>query len=339
MNNELLYQTVKELLAPKKGILAADESTESAGKRLRMVDLENTEENRRLMRDLYFSAPHIERYLSGVILYDETIRQNGRDGIPFIQTLIDKGILPGIKVDTGRVPAPGHPDEDLTEGVDGLRPRLTEYFGMGARFAKWRAAFAVADELPSEEVVVQNARSMAAYAALCQKENLVPIVEPEVLMDGYHSMDRAGEALRQVLTKVFKELDNANVDLAGCVLKTSMVLPGKEYDEEASPEEVAEATVSALNDVVPTALGGIVFLSGGQSPDEAAKNLNAIAKREPFAWEISFSYARAIQHPVLDVWQGRDENIDKAQHMLVHQLHIDSLADQGKLLSSELKKS
>ncbi len=336
MEKELLLETIEKLMGPKKGILAADESTESAGKRLAMVGLENTAENRQKMRDIFFSAPEIEHYISGVILFDETMRQNSRDGTPFTELLIDKGITPGIKVDAGREPLPEFPGEDVTEGLDGLRDRLVEYVAMGARFAKWRALFQVTDALPSEGVVEANVDRMAQYAAMCQAENLVPIVEPEVLMKGAHSMDRAETVTINVLKALFEHLRKMKVDLPTAILKTSMVLPGTQSQDKKSPEEIAEATVRTLKMCVPEQVGGVVFLSGGQEPDEAAQNLNAIAKHEPLPWQITFSFSRALEYPALEVWQGRDENIPAAQEAFVKQLHIDMLADQGKLLPGDL---
>lgn len=333
-DQQLLKETVSKLLIPKKGILAADESTGTAGKRLERVGLENTMENRQKMRDLFLTAPGMEKYVSGVILYDETINQNSRDGTPFIQILIENGVVPGIKVDKGRSTLPEFATEDVTEGLDGLRGRMNEYFGMGARFAKWRSAHPVTKDLPTEEMVGKNMEQMATYAAIAQAEDMVPIVEPEVLMNGEHGIERAARVTGQVLSRLFKELKEERVWLPGVILKTSMVLPGADADEQKSPEEVAAATVRVLTGVVPKELGGVVFLSGGQSAEQAAENLNAIAKREPLPWEISFSFSRALEHPALDVWGGKDENIPKAQKAFVEQLKIDTLADQGKLLDT-----
>lgn len=323
-----LQETAKALVTKQKGILAADESNHTAKKRLEAIGVEDTEENHRRYRDLFLSTPGAEKYLSGVILYDETIHQKADDGTPFPELLQKKGIIPGIKVDGGTKPFPGFPNEEITEGLDGLRERLTHYYSLGARFAKWRAVIRIGDGIPTPELLHTNAIILARYARLCQEEGIVPMVEPEVLLEGSHTIEQSEEVTRRIVSEVMYQLGRYRVDLSAVILKTSMVLPGKETGH-ADPETVGEATVRMLKAAVPNELAGVVFLSGGQEPEEATANLNAVAEREPLPWEITFSYARALQQPVLDVWHGKDENKEVAQDMFLKRLALTIAADSG----------
>ncbi len=329
MNKEELYATARAMVAPGKGILAADESNASAGKRLEAVGAENTEENRMLYRDLFFSAPGIEQYLSGTILYDETIRQANREGKLFRDVLKEKGIIIGIKVDTGAKDFPFFPGEKITYGLDGLDDRLKEYYEMGARFAKWRAVITIGEGIPTEGCIRANAHALARYAGLCQEANIVPMVEPEVLLDGNHSIERAEEVTTRTIAILFEELRNYNVDLGAVILKTSMVVPGSE-NGHVDPRIVAEKTVQMLKSTVPADVPGVVFLSGGQSPVEATQHLNEMAKLEPLPWQLAFSYARAIQGPALEVWQGKQENFASAQDAFLKRLELNMKADRGE---------
>lgn len=330
MNKELLQETVSKMMQKGKGILAADESNGTADKRLAAIEVEGGEENRRRYRDLFLSTPGIGQYLSGVILYDETIRQKALDGESFLKKITDEGFVPGIKVDTGAKDFPGFPGEKITQGLDDLDKRLSEYFDMGARFAKWRAVITIGEGLPTDVDIEANAEALARYAGLCQEAGIVPMVEPEVLLSGSHGMDRAYEVTVKTVKKVFEELEKYRVWIPGVILKTSMVLPGNKSGETKSPEEVAEATVKYMKEAVPENVGGVVFLSGGQSPEEATENLDAIAKLEPLPWEMTFSYARAIQGPVLEVWKGRDENLEKAREVFLGRLQELVEADAGR---------
>ena len=330
MNQELLRETVRMMMADGKGILAADESNETADKRLAAIDVIGGEESRRKYRDLFLSAPGVEKYLSGVILFDETIRQNALDGEPFVQKLTRLGIVPGIKVDRGAKDLPGFPGEKITEGLDGLGTRLAEYFAIGARFAKWRAVITIGETIPTDADIDANADALARYAALCQEAGVVPMVEPEVLLDGDHTIARAEEVTTRTVVKLFEKLSEYRVWLPGVILKTSMVLPGNKSGEQKSSTEIAEATVRYLKAAVPAEVGGVVFLSGGQTPEEATDNLDAIAKLGSLPWPITFSYARALQGPTLEAWMGRDENVDAARAVFMQRLEESVLADQGK---------
>lgn len=331
MEKEILDTTARELVAPGKGLLAADESTGTIRKRLDSVGVESTEENRRSYRELLFSRERIENYLSGVILFDETIRQKAEDGTPFPELLAKKGIIPGIKVDKGAKPFAFHPGEKLTEGLDGLRDRLIEYRGLGARFAKWRAVIGIeGSAIPTRACLEANAHGLATYAALCQEEGIVPIVEPEVLMDGDNDIDRCEEVTERTLTIVFGMLSDYGVRFEGMVLKPNMVIAGKQCSRQAGVEEVAEATLRCLRRTVPAAVPGIAFLSGGQSAELATAHLNAMNRRGPQPWQLSFSYGRALQEPTLNAWRGKPENVKYAQDLLEHRAHCNSEARFGR---------
>lgn len=329
MDTEILQKTVKGMLAQKKGILAADESNGTADKRLASVEIEGGEENRRRYRDLFLATPKMEEYVNGVILYDETLRQNTLDGTPFTELLQKKNVLIGIKVDEGRDDYGGE-GESITKGLEGLPERVKEYFSMGARFAKWRAATVIGEETPTREVTEINSERMAKYSKICQEAGLVPIVEPEVLLNGEHTIEKCEEVTEEVLRTLFSFLEKENVFLPGLVLKTSMVLPGDKSGQEVDSEIIAQKTIDVLKMTVPEDVGGVVFLSGGQEPQEATKHLNDIAELEPLPWEITFSYARAIQGPALEIWKGKEENVEEARKEFIHRLKLNSLADQGK---------
>lgn len=313
MNSQILHETADALVASGKGILAADESSGTIKKRFDSINVASTEENRRSYRELLFSSPHIEENISGVILYDETIRQQASDGTPLSEVLSARGVIPGIKVDMGAQDLPGCPGESVTEGLDGLRERLAEYKALGARFAKWRAVIAIDDVLPSQRCIDANAHALARYAALCQEADIVPIVEPEVLMDGAHSLQRCEEVTTAVLQYHYHALYEHGVELEGTLLKPNMVIPGKKSGTVAEPQEVAAASLRAYYRAVPAAVPGIVFLSGGQSPEEATLNLNAMNAMGAHPWELSFSYGRALQQPVLQAWLGQSDNRQHAQ--------------------------
>ncbi len=324
--------TVARAVAPEgRGILAADESTNTIKKRFHSINVESTEENRRAYRDLLFTTEGAEEFISGVILFDETIRQKSRDGTPFPQLLKSKGIIPGIKPDKGAKPLAGFPGETVTEGLDGLRERLEEYRDLGAEFCKWRAVITIGDGIPTSFCLDANAHALARYAALCQEVGLVPIVEPEVLMDGDHTIERCEEVTTATLQRLFAALYEHRVALEGTVLKPNMVISGKGCPSQASPEEIAEATVRCFRRTVPAAVPGIVFLSGGQSPEEATVNLNAMnAIGEEFPWELSFSYGRALQEPVLKTWKGEAANVPAAQKAYYHRAKLNGAARFGK---------
>lgn len=328
-----LASIAKDLVAPNKGILAADESDPTIAKRFDSINIENTEENRRAYRDMLFTTPGIEDYISGVILFDETIRQSASDGTPFAELLKGRGIIPGIKVDKGAKDLANFPGEKVTEGLDGLRGRLEEYYGMGARFTKWRAVIDIGEGIPTEFALHANAHALARYAALSQEAGLVPIVEPEVLMDGGHDIDRCDEVTRDTLKALFTELDLHRVDLPGLLLKTNMVISGKKNDNRADVQEVAEKTVAALKDSVPADVPGIVFLSGGQSDEEATAHLDAMNKIGGFPWELSFSYGRALQAPSLAAWKGEPANVEAGQKALFHRAKLNGAARSGSYSS------
>lgn len=334
--NKDLYTVVAHIMQSGKGVLAADESDGTAGKRLEMVNLPNEEVHRRAFRELLFTAPDVETYLSGVILYDSTIRGETHDGIPFADVLAARGMVPGIKVDMGTVPLEGFDGEVVTEGLDGLAKRFTEYYALGARFAKWRAVITIdGDELPTDECLRVNAIMLTRYAQIAQAANIVPMVEPEVIFAGKHSIEQAEEVTTRTLQILFQTLREYRVDLQGLILKTSMVLAGDAHKKPSTPEEVADATLRTLRLGVPHGVGGIVFLSGGQSPKRATENLNAVAKMGVQPWPISSSFSRALEEPVLTAWQGKDENIEKAQAALLYRAKMNGLAQQGKYNAAE----
>src|SRR4051794_18217009 len=306
------------LVAEGKGILAADESDGTIEKRFDSIGVESTEETRRAYRDLLFTTEGVEEYISGVILFDETIRQSAPDGTPFPKLLESKGVIPGIKVDKGAKPLAKSPQETVTEGLDGLRARLEEYRGLGARFAKWRAVITIGDGLPTEYCLWTNAHALARYAALCQEAGLVPIVEPEVLMDGDHTIERSFDVTSRTLHAVFTELRDQRVHFEEMLLKPNMVLSGYDCADQASTQQVAEETVRCFRRHVPAAVPGIVFLSGGQSDEAATARLNAMNAMGPHPWELSFSYGRALQAPPLKAWSGKAENVAAAQHAYLH---------------------
>lgn len=329
MNREGLIETARRMVAPGKGLLAADESFGTIEKRLKAVGVESTEQTRRAYRDILFTAPQIENYISGVILFDETIRQQAEDGTPFPELLSERGILPGIKVDKGAKPLALHPHEKVTEGLDGLRERFGEYRRLGARFTKWRAVITIGPGIPSAACIEANAHALARYAALAQEADIVPIVEPEVLIDGDHTIEQCEEASDRTLARVFGELGAQAVLLEGMVLKPSMVLAGKQAARRSSVEEVAEATLRCLKRHVPAAVPGVAFLSGGQTPEEATAHLNAMNRRGPHPWQVSFSYARALQNPVLDIWRGDAKNAARAAEAFSHRARLNHLARSG----------
>jgi fructose-bisphosphate aldolase class I len=331
MDEATLARTAKELVAEGKGILAADESEGTIKKRFDSIGLESTEPNRQAYRDLLFTAPGIEDSISGVILFDETIRQNGLDGTPFPKLLERRGIIPGIKVDLGAKPLANADGETVTEGLDGLRGRLEEYRGLGARFAKWRAVISIdtGKGIPSEYAIWTNAHALARYAALCQEAGLVPIVEPEVLMDGDHTIDVAYRATSRTLTAVYTELHDQRVVLEGTLLKPNMVLSGYGCSEQASDDEVAEQTLRCFYRHVPSAVPGIVFLSGGQSDEDATARLNVMNARGPHPWQLSFSYGRALQAPALKAWGGDAANVEAGSRAFAHRAKMNSAARSG----------
>jgi fructose-bisphosphate aldolase class I len=324
-----LHETAKALVAEGKGILAADESDRTIKKRFDSIGVESTEDNRRAYRELLFTADGVEEYISGVILFDETIRQSSSDGTPFPQLLSERGIIPGIKVDKGTKPLALASAETITEGLDGLRERLEEYYELGARFTKWRATYSIGDGIPSEYAVWTNAHALARFAALSQEAGLVPIVEPEVLMDGSHSLGEAGNASGRALQAVYTELHDQRVDLYGSLLKPNMVLTGYDASDRAGVDEVAEATLDVLARHVPAAVPGIVFLSGGQTDEDATAHLNAMNARGPHPWELSFSYGRALQAPALKAWGGEEGNIEDAQKAFYRRAKFNGAARTG----------
>ena len=324
-----LEKTARALVAEGKGILAADESTGTIKKRFDSIDVESTEDNRRAYRELLFTTEGAEDYISGVILYDETIRQSASDGTPFPKLLESHGVIPGIKVDQGAKPLALTANETITEGLDGLRERLAEYRELGARFAKWRATYSIAADEPSEYCVWTNAHALARYAALCQEAGLVPIVEPEVLQDGTHTLEQSAKATGRVLQAVYTELHDQRVDFKGTLLKPNMVLSGYEASDRAGADEVADATLELFYKHVPAAVPGIVFLSGGQSDEDATAHLNAMNARGPHPWQLSFSYGRALQAPALKAWGGKPESVEAAQRAYYHRAKMNSAARTG----------
>ncbi|BDI30870.1 putative fructose-bisphosphate aldolase class 1 [Capsulimonas corticalis] len=332
MEIEKLKETARALLADGKGLLAMDESTGTANKRFAPLGIAQTEEMRRAYRDLIVTAPGLGNSISGAILYDETVRQKTRDGRPFVDALIQAGIVPGVKVDAGAKDMAAHPGEKITEGLDGLRERLTEYAGLGLRFAKWRAVITIGDGIPSDGCIAANADALARYAALCQESGLVPIVEPEVLMDGDHTLERCAEMTERVLNVVFETLKRQRVALEGMILKPNMLLPGLQCPVQNSVEEVAGATVTCFLRTVPAAVPGIAFLSGGQESELASARLNAmnVRFRGRMPWALTFSFSRAIQQPALELWRGDDKNVEAAQKALLHRAKCNSAARRGE---------
>jgi fructose-bisphosphate aldolase class I len=331
MNIDELKSIASAIVAPQKGVLAADESNPTIAKRFDSIQVESTEENRQRYREILFTADGIERYVGGIILFDETLRQSTRDGTPFAQLLAGRGIIFGIKVDQGAKALALCPGDKVTAGLDGLRERLVEYKQLGAQFAKWRAVIEIDErDLPSPFGIRANAHALARYAALCQEAGLVPIVEPEVLMDGAHGIQRCEAVTAQVLQAVFAELDAHGVVFEGMLLKPNMVIAGKKCAQQASVQQVAEATLRCLRRYVPAAVPGIVFLSGGQSAEEATGHLNAMNAMGPQPWQVSFSYGRALQAPVLAAWQGKEEKVAAAQQALLRRCELNGLAREGK---------
>jgi fructose-bisphosphate aldolase, class I len=329
MDLDQLNKTAAAIVAEGKGILAADESDGTIKKRFDSIGVESTEENRRGYRDLLFTTEGVEEYISGVILFDETIRQSSADGTPFPKLLESRGVIPGIKVDKGAKPLPLAEGETVTEGLDGLRGRLEEYRELGARFTKWRGVISIGKNIPSEYCLWTNAHALARYAALSQEAGLVPIVEPEVLMDGDHSIERSFEVTSRTLHAVFTELRDQRVHPEGMLLKPNMVLSGYDNAEQASHEYVAEETIRCFKRHVPAAVPGIVFLSGGQSDEDATANLNAMNAIGPHPWQLSFSYGRALQAPALKAWGGKEENVEAAQRAYYHRAKMNSAARTG----------
>jgi len=331
MNEQSLCAAAAEMVAGDKGLLAMDESNPTSNKRFAALGIAQTEEARRAWRELIVTTPGLADSISGAILFDETIRQRLHDGRPFVQALADVGIVAGIKVDAGAKALAGHPDEQVTEGLDGLRERLADYAALGARFAKWRAVIAIAEDLPSAACIVANAHALARYAGLCQEAGLVPIVEPEVLMASDHTLQRCAEVTAQVLHEVFAQLHVQRVLLEGLLLKPNMVLPGLASAHQDSVVEVADATVTCLLRAVPAAVAGIAFLSGGQSAELASARLNAMNRRfkARLPWALTFSFSRAIQRPALEIWRGQSGNVQQAQRALQHRADCNRAARRG----------
>lgn len=337
MTQTSLSTTAQALVAPGKGILAADESHPSIEKRFTSINLTNSESARRDYREMLFTAPGVAEYISGVILYDETIRQKQASGTPFVQLLQKQGIIPGIKVDTGAKDLPGFPGEKITEGLDGLRDRLKEYYALGARFAKWRAVIEIdeAKHLPTDYCLAANAEALARYAALCQEQQIVPIVEPEVIMDGSHSIETCEKVTERALAMVFAKLRDARVQLEGMLLKPNMVISGKEHRQQADVQKVADMSVRCFLRTVPAAVPGIVFLSGGQSDELATAHLNAMnATYKHLPWKLSFSYGRALQAPALKAWGGKAEKMDEGRKAFAHRARLNSAACHGRYQAS-----
>lgn len=329
MNKQELFQTAVAMVADNKGLLAADESTGTMGKRLDSIGVENVESKRRDYREMLFRSKGFGDYISGVILYDETIRQKAADGTPLVKILQDCGTIPGIKVDAGAKDLPGRPDEKITEGLDGLPGRVAEYYGLGARFAKWRAVIDIADGIPSRYAIHTNAHALARYAKICQEGGLCPIVEPEVLMDGVHDINRCQDVTEEVLEAVFHELYLQEVYLEGIILKPNMVIAGKKCKSQAAPAEVAKMTVETLLRCVPAAVPGIMFLSGGQSEEDATLHLDLMNAGADLPWKLSFSYGRALQQSALSAWKGESANVAAAQQAFLERASANSRACAG----------
>jgi fructose-bisphosphate aldolase, class I len=335
MSIEHLAETALAMVAAGKGIIAIDESNTTIAKRFDGVGIPNSEENRRAYRELLLTTPNLNEYISGAILFDETIRQSTKDGRRFTDVMTENGIIPGIKVDKGTAPLAGFPGELVTEGLDGLRARLEEYYRLGARFAKWRAVITIGEDIPSGSCIEANSHALARYAALCQEQGLVPMVEPEVLMDGRHDIETCYEVTEVTLRSLFDALYQQNVALEGTILKASMVLPGKDSGEGASVEEVAESTLMCLKSAVPAILPGIVFLSGGQSDEDATAHLDAMNRMGPNPWPLSFSYGRAMQQAALKLWsQDLTGNVAKAQETVYARARDNGMAALGQWSAS-----
>ena len=341
MNRSALVDTARALIAGDKGLLAMDESTPTCNRRFATVGIPQTEAARRAYRELLVTTPGLGECISGAILFDETIRQQKNDGTPIIKIITDAGIIPGIKVDAGTTDLAGHPGEKITEGLDGLRDRLAEYAQMGARFAKWRAVLAVGDHIPSRGCSEANAQALARYAALCQQAGLVPVVEPEVLMDGEHTLERCGEVTEEVQRTVFSQLCTQRVMLEGMLLKPNMVLPGLTCPSQETADEVADTTVRCLLRAVPAAVPGIAFLSGGQSGELASARLNAMNVRfkARLPWALTFSFGRAIQQPALEIWSGQASNRKAAQQALLHRARCNQAARRGEYSAAMERES
>jgi len=332
MNTQNIINTAKALIAGDKGLLAMDESNTTCNKRFAALGIPQNEETRRAYREMIVTTPGLGESISGAILYDETIRQRKKDGTSIIKAIMNAGIIPGIKVDAGAKELAGHPGEKITEGLDGLRDRLKEYYQMGARFAKWRAVVSIGEGIPSRGCIEANAHALARYAALCQEAGLVPIVEPEVLMDGKHTLEQCFEVTEEVLRTVFNHLYAQRVTLEGMILKPNMVLPGLDCPKQDSVDDIADMTVECLLHAVPAAVPGIAFLSGGQSSELASARLNAMNVRfkSRLPWALAFSFARAIQQPALEIWQGEEANVLKAQKVLYHRAKCNQAARHGE---------
>ena len=331
MDKNILVETANKMMMRPKGILAMDESSPTIAKRLASINVDNNEDNRRRYRELIVTAPNLSDYISGAILFEETFDQKMNDGTLFRDYLASIGILPGIKVDKGAKDLSCHPNEKITEGLDGLRDRLAVYYEKGAKFCKWRAVITIANDIPSDACIESNMNALARYASLCQENNLVPIVEPEVLINGTHSIDECDKVTRKSLNSLFSHLKMFNVYLPGTVLKPSMVISGQENDSRASYEEVASKTISCLKDCVPNDTAGIAFLSGGQTDLEAESHLNIMNQSSDLPWRVTFSYARAIQAAALAAWQGKDENLESSQSILIERAQRCSNSSVGKL--------
>jgi fructose-bisphosphate aldolase, class I len=329
MSKQELETVAQAMVAKGKGILAADESAGTIKRRFDSIKIESTEKTRQAYRDMLLTTKGIEEAISGVILFDETLRTTALDGTPFPQVLVKKGILPGIKVDKGPIEIPAFPGETVTEGLDGLRGRVKEYRELGAKFTKWRAVITIGEGIPTRTCLVENAHALARYAALCQEGGLVPIVEPEVLLDGNHSIERCEEVTEATLRITFANLLEQQVHLEGMILKPSMVVSGKDNPRQAGVEEVAERTIRVLKRTVPGAVPGIAFLSGGQSAVSATEHLNAMNRMGPLPWQVSFSYARALQDPALKAWKGEPANVAAAQKIFYHRAKMNSAARSG----------
>jgi fructose-bisphosphate aldolase class I len=332
MNEQKLIETARKMVADDKGLLAMDESNPTCNKRFAKCAIPQNLEARRAYRELIVTTPGLGESISGVILYDETIRQQKKDGTLFVKVIADAGIIPGIKVDTGAKDLAGHPGEKITGGLDELRDRLAEYFQMGARFAKWRAVIAMGEDIPSRGCIEANSQALARYAALCQEAGLVPIVEPEVLMDGAHTLEECREVTEKVLRTVFNQLNSQRVMLEGMILKPNMVLPGLACPKQESVDEVADATVNCLLLTVPAAVPGVAFLSGGQPSELASARLNAMNVRfaSKMPWALTFSFSRAIQQPALEIWHGEEANVSAAQKALYHRASCNRVARRGE---------
>ena len=336
MNNQILKDTIQQLFADNKGLLAMDESNGTCNKRFEVAAIPQTVEMRRNYRELIVTTPGLHESIGGAILYDETIRQQTKDGVPIIEVLIKNGILPGIKVDVGAKPMAGFPGEKITEGLDGLRERLAEYKKMGARFAKWRAVTIIGEGIPTTACIEANVQALARYAALCQEADIVPIIEPEVLMEGNHTLQKCFDVTEHTLKILFYQLYQYKIDLEGMILKPNMIIAGTKSAEKNSIDVVSEATVKCLLQSVPAAVPAIAFLSGGQSPEDASAHLNAIHInfKNHLPWIVSFSFARAIQQPALDIWKGEETNVKAAQKLLYQRAKLDLAARRGEYSKS-----